>query len=177
MKTDTYNFPVEYIPSRGGPIMQCKQRLEAYLQKHHVPYQLQHHAQAFSAQKIAEREHVPGKTVAKSVIVMVDSQLIELVLPASYQVDLNKLQSILGARDIRLAHESEFANVFPDCEVGAMPPFGNHYGIAVYVDKRLTEEETIVFPVGTHTDTMSLKYADFERLVHPIVVGLAHTYA
>jgi Ala-tRNA(Pro) deacylase len=142
-----------------------------------VPYQLQHHTQAFSAQKIAEREHVPGKMVAKPVIVMVDSQLIELVLPASYQVNFNKLQSILRARDIRLAHESEFANIFPDCEVGAMPPFGNHYGIAVYVEKRLTEEETIVFPVGTHTDTMSLKYSDFERLVHPIVVEFARTHA
>ena len=155
--------------------MQCKERLEAYLRKHQVPYQLQHHAQAFSAQKIAEREHIPGKMVAKTVIVMVDSQLIELVLPASSQVDLNKLQSILGARDIRLAHESEFANVFPDCEVGAMPPFGNHYGIAVYVEKRLTEEETMVFPVGTHTDTMSLKYADFERLVQPKVIEFART--
>ena len=157
--------------------MQCKERLEAYLRQHQVPYQLQHHTQAFSAQKIAEREHVPGKTVAKPVIVMVDSKLIELVIPASYQVDFKKLQSILGARDTRLAHESEFANVFPDCEVGAMPPFGNHYGIAVYVDKRLTEEETIVFPVGTHTDTMSLKYADFERLVHPGVIECAQTHA
>jgi Ala-tRNA(Pro) deacylase len=155
--------------------MQCKERLEAYLRKHQVPYQLQHHAQAFSAQKIAEREHIPGKMVAKTVIVMVDSQLIELVLPASSQVDLNKLQTYLGARDIRLAHESEFANVFPDCEVGAMPPFGNHYGIAVYMEKRLTEEETMVFPVGTHTDTMSLKYADFERLVQPKVIEFART--
>ena len=157
--------------------MQCKERLEAYLRKHQVPYQLQHHAQAFSAQKLAEREHIPGKAVAKPVIVMADGQLIELVLPATYQVDFNKLQSILGARDLRLAHESEFVNVFPDCEVGAMPPFGNHYGIAVYVDKHLTEDESIVFPIGTHTDTMSLKYADFERLVHPKVVECAWTYA
>jgi len=155
--------------------MQCKERLEAYLRKHQVPYQLQHHAQAFSAQKIAEREHIPGKTVAKPVIVMVDSKLIELVLPASYEVDFNKLQSTLGARELRLAHESEFVNVFPDCEVGAMPPFGNHYGVAVYVEKRLTEDETIVFPVGTYTDTMSLKYTDFERLVHPTVVECAQT--
>ncbi len=157
--------------------MKCKERLETYLRKHQVPYQLQHHTQAFSAQKIAEREHIPGKMVAKPVIVMADGKLIELVLPATYQVDFNKLQSILGARDLRLADESEFVNVFPDCEVGAMPPFGNHYGIAVYVDKHLTEDESIVFPIGTHTDTMSLKYADFERLVHPRVVECAWTYA
>ena len=157
--------------------MKCKERLEEYLRKHKVPYQLQHHTQAFSAQKIAEREHIPGKTVAKPVIFMANRQLIELVIPAIYQVDFNKLQSILGASDLRLAHESEFANVFPDCEVGAMPPFGNHYGIAVYVDKHLTEDESIVFPIGTHTDTMSLKYADFERLVHPRVVECARTHA
>ncbi len=157
--------------------MQCKERLEAYLRKHKVPYLLQHHTQAFSAQKIAEREHIPGQRVAKPVIVMADSRLIELVLPAPDQVDFSKLQSILGTKNVRLAHESEFANVFPDCEVGAMPPFGNHYGIAVYVEKRLTEDETIVFPVGTHTDTMSLKYSDFERLVQPRVVEYARTHA
>ena len=155
--------------------MQCKERLEVYLREHQVPYMLQHHAQAFTAQKIAESEHIPGKMVAKTVIVLADNQLIALVLPASYQVDLNKVQVKLGARDIRLAHEAEFANIFPDCEVGTMPPFGNLYGIAVYVEKRLTEEETMVFPVGTYTDTMSLKSADFERLVHPKVIEFART--
>ncbi len=157
--------------------MQCKERLETYLREHQVPYMLQHHAQAFSGQKIAESEHIPGKMVAKTVIVLADNKLIALVLPASYHADLNKVMAILGARDIRLAHEAEFANVFPDCEVGTMPPFGNLYGIAVYVEKSLTEEETMVFPVGTYTDTMSLKYADFERLVHPIVIEFARTSA
>jgi Ala-tRNA(Pro) deacylase len=157
--------------------MQCKERLEAYLREHQVPYMLQHHAQAFSAQKIAESEHIPGKIVAKTVIVLADNKLIALVLPASYHADLNKVMAILGARDIRLAHEAEFANAFPDCEVGTMPPFGNLYGIAVYVDKSLTEDEIIVFPVGTYTDTMSLTYADFERLVQPIVIEFARTSA
>jgi Ala-tRNA(Pro) deacylase len=157
--------------------MQCRERLEAYLREHQVPFLLQHHAQAFSAQKIAESEHIPGKQVAKTVIVLADDQLIALVLPASYQVYLNKVQAILGAREIRLAHESEFANAFPDCEVGTMPPFGNLYGILVYVDKSLTEEETMVFPVGTYTDTMSLKSSDFERLVQPKVIEFARTNA
>ncbi len=157
--------------------MQCKERVEAYLREHQVPYMLQHHAQAFSAQKIAESEHIPGKMVAKTVIVLADNQLIALVLPASYYADLNKVMAILAARDIRLAHEAEFENVFSDCEVGAMPPFGNLYGIGVYVEKSLTEDEMIVFPVGTYTDTMSLKYADFERLVQPIVIEFARTQA
>jgi len=101
--------------------MQCKERLEVYLREHQAPYMLQHHAQAFTAQKIAESEHIPGKMVAKTVIVLADNQLIALVLPASYQVDLNKVQAILGARDIRLAHESEFVNVFPDVKSALCP--------------------------------------------------------
>jgi len=155
--------------------MQCREQLEAYLREHQVPFQLQHHAQAFSAQKIAESEHISGKMVAKTVVVMADNHMIALVLPASYRADLNKIQAALGTREIRLAHEAEFVATFPDCEVGTMPPFGNLYGIPVYVEKRLTEEETIIFPVGTYTDTMSLKYADFERLVHPKVMTFART--
>ena len=155
--------------------MQCRERLEVYLREHQVPFQLQHHAQAFSAQKIAESEHIPGKMVTKTVIVLADNNMIALVLPATYRADLNKIQATLGAREIRLAHEEEFAATFPDCEVGTMPPFGNLYGIPVYVEKRLADEETMVFPVGTYTDTMSLKYADFERLVHPKVMTFAQT--
>jgi len=155
--------------------MQCRERLEVYLREHQVPFQLQHHAQAFSAQKIAESEHIPGKMVAKTVIVLADNNMVALVLPASYRADLNKIQAALGAREIRLALETEFVAAFPDCEVGTMPPFGNLYGIPVYAEKRLTEEETMVFPIGTYTDTMSLRYVDFERLVHPRVMTFART--
>jgi len=155
--------------------MKCRERLEVYLREHQVPYQLQHHTQAFSAQKIAASEHIPGKMVAKTVIVRVDDHMIALVLPSTYLVDLKKIQAALGAREIRLAHEAEFVATFPDCEVGTMPPFGNLYGIPVYVEQRLSEEETMVFPVGTYTETMSLNYADFERLVHPTVVAFALT--
>ena len=153
--------------------MQCRERLEAYLREHQVPFQVQHHAQAFSAQKIAESEHIPGKMVAKTVIIFADSKMISLVLPASYRVDLNKVQAALGSKEIRLAHEVEFTATFPDCEVGTMPPFSNLYGIPVYMEQSLTGLETMVFPVGTYTDTMSLKYADFERLVHPGVMAFA----
>lgn len=155
--------------------MQCKERLEVYLREHQVPFQVQQHARVFNAQKIAESEHIPGKMVAKTVIVLADNKMILLVLPASYRVDLNKVQAVLGAKEIRLAHEAEFAATFPDCEVGSMPPFGNLYGIPVYVEKSLADQETMVFPVGTHTDTMSLKYADFERLVQPRVMAFAQT--
>jgi len=153
--------------------MKCRERLELYLREHQVPFQLQHHTQAFSAQKIARSEHIPGKMVAKTVIVLADNHLVALVLPATYLADLKKIQTALGARETRLAHEAEFVATFSDCEVGTMPPFGNLYGIPVYVEQRLTEEETMVFPVGTYTETMSLKYADFERLVYPKVVTFA----
>ncbi len=155
--------------------MQCKERLEAYLREHQVPFQLQHHAQAFSAQKIAECEHIPSKIVAKTVIVLADDHMVALVLPASSRADLNQARTALGAKESRLAHEREFAANFPDCEVGTMPPFGNLYGIPVYVERHLAEQETIVFPVGTSTDTMSLKYTDFERLAHPQVSTFVYT--
>ena len=153
--------------------MQCRERLEAYLREHQVPFQIQHHAQTFGAQKIAESEHIPGKMVAKTVIVLADNNMIALILPASQRADLDKARTALGAKELRLAQEAEFAATFPDCEVGTMPPFCNLYGIPVYVEQGLTELETMIFPVGTYTDTMSLKYADFERLVHPKVMAFA----
>jgi len=155
--------------------MQGKERLETYLRESKVPFQTQHHPQAFTAQEIAASEHVPGKMLAKVVMVMSDGRLVMLALPAPDHVDLAKANATLGAKETRLAEEGEFANAFPDCEVGAMPPFGNLYDLPIYVDKSLAEDETIVFNAGTHTDTMSLKYADFERLVKPTVADLAVT--
>jgi Ala-tRNA(Pro) deacylase len=153
--------------------MKCRERLEAYLDEHHVPFQVQQHMQAFTAQRLAESEHISGKMVAKTVIVWADNQMIALVLPASSRVDLDKVQRALGVKELRLAHETEFATTFPDCEVGTMPPFGNLYGIAVYVEKSLAEEEIIVFPVGTYTGTVSLKYIDFDCLAQPKVMEFA----
>jgi Ala-tRNA(Pro) deacylase len=104
---------------------------------------------------------------------LADGKMVMLALPAPYRVDTAKATAALGAKEVHLAQEGDFAAAFPDCEVGAMPPFGNLYGIPVYVDKALAEDETIVFRAGTHTDTMSLKYVDFERLVKPTVAEFA----
>jgi len=145
----------------------CKERLENYLRENKVPYQTQHHAQVFTAQEVAASEHVPGKLVAKVVMAIADGKLVMLVLPAPQHVDLAKAAEAVGAREIRLAREEEYEKSFPDCQVGAMPPFGNLYGIPVYVDETLTSDPYIVFQAGTHTDTMSLRYADFARLVEP----------
>lgn len=149
--------------------MDCKERLEAYLREHGVAYNLQHHARAYTAQEVAAAEHLPGKLLAKVVMAYADGRLAMLAIPASRRVDLARLAEVFGAKDVRLAHEIEFAACFPDCEVGAMPPFGNLYQVPVYVDRELAEDETIVFQAGTHTDTMSIQYADFERLVQPEV--------
>ena len=153
--------------------MKCKDRLEAYLRENKVPFQVQHHPKAFTAQEIAASEHIPGKMLAKVVIVFADGKMAMLALPAPYRVDLAKASALLGAKEVRLAREEEFAAAFPDCEVGAMPPFGNLYDLSVYVDKALAEDESIVFNAGTHTDTMSMSYADFERLVRPTVAEFA----
>jgi Ala-tRNA(Pro) deacylase len=153
--------------------MRCQEQLEHYLRKQQIPYQIQHHPVAFTAQQIAEGEHISGKKVAKSVVVFADKTMVLLVLPAAFRIDLQKVQECLGAKHVRLAHEDEFQAAFPDCEVGAIPPFGNLYGLPVYVEKSLTTQETIVFPIGTHTETMSLKYADVERLMHPTILEFA----
>ena len=153
--------------------MQCQEHLEQYLREHQVGYQIQHHPLAYTAQQIAECEHVSGKKVAKSVAVVADGSTALLVLPASHHVDLSKVRDVLNARDVHLVSEEGLINIFPDCEVGAMPPFGNLYNLPVYVEQSLTRQESIVFPIGTHTETMSLNYADFARLVQPIVADFA----
>lgn len=153
--------------------MGCKEDVEAYLRENKVPFEVQHHAVAYTAQEVAAAEHVPGRMLAKVVILLGDGKLSMFVLPAPARVDLEKAAAVLGAKEARLAHEDEFADRFPGCEVGAMPPFGSLYDVPLYVDKSLAEDETIVFEAGTHTDTMSMKYADFERVTKPTVAEFA----
>ena len=153
--------------------MTCKERLEAYLRDQLVPFVLQHHRVAYSAQDVAASEHIPGKLVAKVVMAFADGKLVMLVLPASYRVDLIQAGAAIGAKSMYLAGERELAVAFVDCEVGAMPPFGNLYHVPVYVERRLAEDETFVFQAGTHTDTITMRYADFARLVKPTVVEFA----
>jgi Ala-tRNA(Pro) deacylase len=154
--------------------MECRDRLEDYLRENGVPFEVQHHPRAITAQEVAATEHVPGQMLAKVVMVLADGEMVMLTLPAPYQVDLEKVGKVLGAEEARLAEEEEFEVIFPDCEVGAMPPFGNLYELPVYVEEALAEDETIFFRAGTHTDTMSVRYADFEQLVEPTVAEFAH---
>ncbi len=158
---------------RGGETLSGKDDVEAYLRQEGVPYQLQHHPQAFTAQGVAEAEHVSGDIVAKVVMVQGDDGPVMLLLPASQRVDLNALPALLGVQSVRLAKEDEFADLFPGSEIGAEPPFGHRSGVAVYVEQSLSEQPRIICPAGTHTDTVTLAYADYARLVQPTVGSFA----
>lgn len=156
--------------------MSCMARLEDYLGEHQVHYTVQRHPPAFTAQEVAACEHLPSMMMAKVVVAVADDAPVMLVLPAAYRVDMARLCDALGARSVRLADERTLAITFPDCDVGAMPPFGNLYGMPVYVAAQLTGEARIVFQAGTHTHTMEVAYADFARLVRPTVADFArHT--
>jgi Ala-tRNA(Pro) deacylase len=149
--------------------MKCKERMEQYLRENGVPFEAMSHAEAFTMQGVAAALHVSGHQVAKVVIVKADGDMAMLVVPAPFRLDLPKVRALLGAKKVSLAAEEDFAGLFPDCEVGAMPPFGNLYDVPVYVDEALTEEAHIVFRVGTHRDTIKIAYADFARLAQPTV--------
>lgn len=153
--------------------MACLDTLTAYLRANNVPFTLQQHTPAFTAREVAAAAHLPALMTAKVVVVAADDALVMLVLPAAYQIDLGRVHSLLGARLVRLAEERELATAFPDCAIGAMPPFGNLYGIPVYVDTKITAQAQLVFQPGTHTETMSIAYADFVRLAQPHVAEIA----
>lgn len=145
-------------------------RLHRLLDANHVDYQTIHHPTSYSAQQTAAVAHVPGRELAKAVIVHIDGALAMVVQNASGMVPLGRVKAAAGAREVHLANEQEFRDWFPDCDLGAMPPFGNLYGMEVFVTEALTHDDEIAFNAGTHTELIRLRYADFARLAHPIVV-------
>ncbi len=148
-------------------------KLKEFLDGHGVKYVMISHSRAYTAQEIAASAHVPGKELAKTVMVQLDGEMAMAVLPASSQIDLRRLGEVTGAADVELATEGQFQGLFPDCELGAMPPFGNLYGMPVYVAEELAVYEEIAFNAGSHTELIRLRYEDFERLVEPKVVRFA----
>jgi Ala-tRNA(Pro) deacylase len=145
-------------------------RLKEFLDQENVKYVTIGHSAAFTAQEIAASAHVPGKELAKTVLVKLDGKLAMAVLPASYKIELDLLRDAAGAEKIELATEPEFRDKFPGCELGAMPPFGNLYGMKVFAADSLAEDDEIAFNAGSHTELIRLSYGDFERLVQPNVV-------
>jgi Ala-tRNA(Pro) deacylase len=153
--------------------MSVAAKLKQYLDDNRVAYDVLSHARTYTAQDTAQAAHVPGNEVAKSVVVKADDRFVLVVLPAPRKVGLERLNEILDARSVRIAEESEFTSLFPGCEVGAMPPFGNLYGLDVYVDESLTQDEEIIFNACTHVEAIRMKYKDFERMANPKVATFA----
>lgn len=149
--------------------------IRAYLDEAHVDYMVRGHQPAFSSSRVAQAVHVPGRELAKVVIIWLDQRLVMAVLPSTQHVDLEHFRELAGGRKVRLAHEDEFAARFQHCEVGAMPPFGNLYDMEVFVAESLTKDDYISFNACTHTDVMTMAYADFERLVRPRVLAFAES--
>jgi len=142
-------------------------KLKDFLDHHGVKYVSIAHSKAYTAQEIAAKTHIPGKDMAKTVMVRLDRKMAMAVLPASYNVDFHLLKKASGATEVELATETEFKDMFPECELGAMPPFGNLYGLEVFAAQTLAEDEEIVFNAGSHTELIKLAYTDFENLVKP----------
>ncbi len=149
------------------------QKLKEYLDRHGIKYVTITHSPAYTAQMIAAAAHIPGKELAKTVMVTLDDEMAMAVLPSSMMVDLERLLEAAGVEKARLATEAEFKDLFPECEVGAMPPFGNLWDMPVYVDPSLAEDEEIAFNAGSHVELIKLAYQDFARLVRPKSIPLA----
>jgi Ala-tRNA(Pro) deacylase len=146
------------------------QKLKSFLDENKIKYVTIMHSVAYTAQEIAASVHMPGKGLAKTVLIKVNGKLAIAVLPASYKIDFDMLKKNLHTDNVRLANEQEFKDKFPGCEVGAMPPFGNLYGMETYVAASLVEDEEFAFNAGTHTELIRMQYRDFEKLVNPVIL-------
>ena len=149
------------------------QKLHAFLDDNQVKYLKIGHSPAYTAQEIAAAVHIPGKEMAKTVVVKIDGNMTMAVLPADQRINFEKLRDGTSSSEVLLADESDFEDLFPDCTLGAMPPFGNLYGLDVLVDSSLAEDDMITFNACTHTELIQLSYHDFENLVKPKVLDFS----
>lgn len=152
--------------------MTVPERLIDCLNQSKAQYEILHHPEAVTAQRIAQAEHVKGRHHAKVVMIKSGEQHLMMVLPADHQIDLEKVEKAIG-KAVSLDKEQEFKSLFPDCGIGAMPPFGNLYGVPTYVDEHLADQDYIVFEAGTHTDAIKMSFRDYEKIVKPKVKDLA----
>jgi Ala-tRNA(Pro) deacylase len=147
------------------------QKLKSFLDTNQIKYLTMLHSPAYTAQEVAASAHIAGKSLAKTVIVKIGGKFAMAVLPANQKVIVQELREITATDDVKLATEDEFKSLFPDCEIGAMPPFGNLYGMDVYVAPSLESNEEIAFNAGSHTEVIQMAYRDFDRLVNPKVAS------
>jgi Ala-tRNA(Pro) deacylase len=149
--------------------MPLAEKIQKFLDDNKVRYETLKHERALTAQEVAQSVHVPGKEVAKCVMVTADGQMLMVVIPAPHRLNTERFKAHINAKDVRLAKEDEFRDLFPECELGAMPPFGTVYGLPVYMDKSLERYPEIVFNACTHTEVIKMLLRDFEALVKPKV--------
>jgi Ala-tRNA(Pro) deacylase len=152
--------------------MSIPNRIKNHLEQNKIHYSALAHPSSFTAQGAAAVMHIPGSEVAKTVVVLAEKEYCLIVLPASYHVKTMRLAQVLGC-PIRLASEGEFYSLFPDCELGAMPPLGELYGLRVYMDESLATGKEIIFNAGTHRDAIRMDYEDFVRLARPTICSFA----
>ena len=151
------------------------QKLKTFLDTNHTKYTSLVHSPAYTAQEVAASAHITGREMAKTVIVKIDDKFAMAVLPSNRKVVLQDLRDIAGTDHVTFATEDEFKRLFPDCEVGAMPPFGNLYGMDVFVAPSLEQNEEIAFNAGSHREVIKMGFADFSELVKPAVLDFATT--
>ncbi|MGD0221579.1 MAG: YbaK/EbsC family protein [Terriglobia bacterium] len=149
--------------------MAIPQRIRDYLDSQNVPYETLHHSQAFTAQEVAHSLHVSGKKCVKAVVAEGDNKTVMVVIPASHRLNFQELKSALKANQLEMLVERELVGLFPDCDLGAVPPIGNLYGIDVWVDRAVASTEKILFCAGTHEDCIRMRYSDFAKLTRPFV--------
>lgn len=152
--------------------MACRDKLISLLKERRIPFQIFSHKEIYTAQELASIHHVSGKSLAKVVMIKADDELIMIVIGAPYKVDLNKIAELLKAEKVDIANERDFKDIFYDCDIGAMPPLGNLYKIKTFVDENLSKQEEIIFKIGTHNETIKIKYSDYEGIAEPIVSDL-----
>jgi Ala-tRNA(Pro) deacylase len=151
-----------------------KMRVIDFLDKEGVKYEATEHKPAFTAQHMAAEEHEPGRYVAKPVVVEADGKNIMCVLSACYKIDLRKLKSQLGAKSAELVNEDQMGKLFPDCELGAEPPFGNLYDMPTFIDKALEQDDHIMFQAGSHEKAVRMSMDDYRKLVAPTVLEFSY---
>ena len=149
--------------------MSISVKLKEYLDNNNVDYEVSPHKEVFTAQELAACLHIPGKVMTKVVMIKVDGKDVMTVIPACRRINISKLKEMFKSEEVRIEEEEEFKNIFPECDVGAMPPFGNLYGIDVYVDSSLADDEYIMIQGGNYREVVRLKYEDFARLAKPQV--------
>jgi Ala-tRNA(Pro) deacylase len=146
-------------------------KIKEYLDSQEVDYTIIEHSPVYTAQEAAASAHISGRLLAKTVMIKIDGEMAMVVLPAACRVKFDRLKKALGANQVELATEEQFKDLFPDCEVGAMPPFGHLYGMEVITDENLSDQVAVAFCAGSHTELVQLAYKDFEKLVKPKVIA------